>query len=101
MSCHISWCTASHDKGQNAHMTVLSSFTNLLLMLVLVENPGDQPDEAWIRMSYRLPGGVREHEVTPRAAADWSEFLGAIDMRELSSIAPALYRAAVMLGASK
>lgn len=102
MSCHITWCTAVHDKpaNQHAHMAVVATFTRLMVIAFLVEQPGTEPDEVWVRMVYPVGERTREHDITPTAAADWSEMLATIDVRELAAISQALYRAGVTLGAS-
>lgn len=75
-------------------------FTGLTVQTFRVEQPGDEPDQAWVRLTYTVQDRTHVSDITPQAAADWSEILTAIDVRELPSIAQALYRAGVTLGAS-
>lgn len=101
-ACAYPWCTAPHVEPDHMskHGGEVARFSGLTVRLMLVEEPGDDPDEAWVRMSYKVAGKQRTHDVRPQAAADWSELLTAVDVAELPSIAQALYRAGVTLGAS-
>ncbi|MFF0860874.1 hypothetical protein ACFYUV_03875 [Nonomuraea sp. NPDC003560] len=102
MNCHISWCTVPHkSNNETGHSATVATFTDLMVIAILLEQPDPEQNEGWIRMVYPIGDRQRHHDITPTAAADWSETLAAIDMRELSSIAQALYRAGVTLGASK
>ncbi|MFI6299516.1 hypothetical protein ACIBEJ_48535 [Nonomuraea sp. NPDC050790] len=103
MNCWIAWCTADHTAScrEGSHRGVVAQFTGLSLVAYLNEQPGDEPAQAWLRMIYPVNGRIREHDISPQAAADWSEFLAAIDVRETSAIAMELYRAGVSLGASR
>lgn len=51
-----------------------------------------------VRLTYTVGDSTRLHEVTPQAAADWSDILKAIDVEELPAIAQALYETGTTLG---
>lgn len=101
MNCRFPWCTVTHKPGnETQHAAVVATFTRLTLIACLMEQPYPEPDEVWVRMVYPVGERERQHDIRPTAAADWSEMLTTIDVRDLSSIAQALYRSGVMLGAS-
>lgn len=102
MNCRFPWCTVTHNLGnETKHSALVATFARLTLIACLVEHPHPEPDEAWVRMVYPVGERERQHDIRPTAAADWSEMLTAIDVRDLSAIAQALYRAGVTLGASR
>lgn len=99
MRCRFRWCTAPHATVESAgrHVGNVAEFTGLSVRLALVEQPGDEPDDAYVRLLHSAGATVRTYDVTPQAAIDWSELLAGIDVRDLAAVCQALYRAGLVL----
>jgi hypothetical protein len=102
VSCRIRWCTAPHTtpETKGVHIGGVAQFLGLAVHLVLVEQPGDEPDEAYVRLLRPIAERVHTYDITPQTAVDMSEVFAAIDVRDLKAVCQALGRAGVVLGAT-
>ncbi|WP_214322111.1 hypothetical protein [Nonomuraea sediminis] len=100
MSCRFPWCESTHQADAALHYVIAERLDSLTVIPIVAEQPGTEPDVTRVRLVFRVDGRQRELDVTPEAAADWSELLAAVDVRDLSAIAHVLYRAGVLLGAN-
>jgi hypothetical protein len=61
--------------------------------LQVAGHPGEEPEEpeqAFVRLTYSVGDRTRTHDISPQAAADWAEVLQAVDLRTLPGIIRAL-----------
>lgn len=101
MSCRIAWCTAPHatPETKGHHIGDVAQFLGLVVRLVLVEQPGDKLDEAYVRLLRPIGERVHTYDITPQTAIDTAEIFAAIDVRDLTAVCQALRRAGIVLGA--
>lgn len=99
MNCRFRWCAAPHAAadGSGSHIGDVAQFTGLTVRLSLIEHPGDEPGAAHVRLIRPVGARVRIYDLTPQAAIDLSEIFAGIDVRDLTAICQALYRAGVVL----
>ncbi|MFI9552671.1 hypothetical protein [Nonomuraea endophytica] len=100
MNCSVSWCTRDHSIGDPAeHWGLVESFAGVHVVAYLTVHPAPKQNELGVRVAFganRQNMGAREHDVTPQAAMEWAEVLNALDVRDVSAFALALYRAGLI-----
>ncbi|HEX4815907.1 MAG TPA: hypothetical protein VFV66_24435 [Nonomuraea sp.] len=103
MNCRIPWCVATHAVPGTEHLhggNAVPIGSTVTVRQLLIESPGDAPDEPWVQLTYPVNGRAQHLYVYPQAAADWSELLSVLDVRDLATFSQVLYRAGVALGAA-